>query len=37
LAGPVVLAAAVAGDEEDGGRKIVLGEDRDGVVDVVRT
>ena len=35
LAGPVILASTIAGDEEDGGGKVVFGEDRDGVVDEV--
>ena len=35
LAGPVVLPATVIGDEEDGGWKVVLGEDRNGVVNEV--
>ena len=35
LTGPVVLAAAVFGDEKDGSGKVVLGEDWDGVVDEV--
>jgi len=35
LAGPIVFAAAVARDEEDGRGKVVLGKDRDGVVDEI--